>query len=169
MPGKGAVCAVLPQHIPDEKVPVTLLRLCDEPTITASSPARQEMTEIRHQHKRTWNNAIKRRFPMTVGTKGLKLTVILGALALSGAAIGVTTSPAQAAGVSVGIGLPIAPPVVVAPPVVAAPPPVVYAAPGYVGPGYVMPAYGGVNLDFGWHGGWHGDGHHEGWHHDGRR
>src|SRR5258708_17407457 len=94
---------------------------------------------------------------MALGTTGLKLGVVLGALALSAAGIGFTARAAQA-GVSVGIGVPVAP----APPV-AAPPPVAYAPPAYVAPApavvapppvayaaprYVAPVYGGGDLRF---------------------
>jgi hypothetical protein len=90
---------------------------------------------------------------MTLGTNGLKLAVLVGALALSATSVGLPASPAHA-GVRIGLGVPVAPA-----PALVAPPPVVYPA----------PVYGGVRLGSGWHAdGWHHDGwHHDGWHHDG--
>jgi hypothetical protein len=106
---------------------------------------------------------------MTLRTKGLKLRVLVGALAFSAASVGLSASPAHADGghVSVDIGVPVAPapavvarpPVVYSPPAYVTPPPLVYAT-AYVAPppvvAYPAPVYGGVTVGFGWHeGGWH--------------
>jgi hypothetical protein len=163
---KLVACVARPPNESGRRHPQPLAHHARSPIGSAAPPSEIEMkgivTPARKYHDiRT--TQMSEEVTMANRTKGPRLGVLLVALGLSTASVGLTASPAQAehGHVSIGIGIPLAPavppPVVYAPPAYVAPPPVVYAPPAYVAPplvvAYPAPVYGGVSLGFGWHDG----------------